>query len=185
MRAVLCKSFGPPESLVVEDLPRPVASKGRVVVAVHAASVNFPDLLVIQDKYQFKPKLPFTPGGEIAGVVVEVGEGVTQVAPGDHVVGWAPFGLFAEVVAMDEAQVVKVPAGIDMAVASTLLVAYGTTHHALIDRARLRAGETLVVLGATLFGQSLEDALNPRLRVGHLSVRRFKVRPLRGKLDAE
>jgi len=138
MKAVLCTSFGPPETLVVEDVPRPVVSRGGVVVAVHAASVNFPDLLVIQDKYQFKPKLPFTPGGEIAGVVREVGEGVTSVAPGDHVVGWAPYGLFSEFVGMDETQVVKLPEGLDLAIASTLLVAYGTTYHALqIGRAHV------------------------------------------------
>jgi NADPH:quinone reductase len=148
MKAVLCKAYGPPESLVVEEVPAPVAGRGRVVVAVHAASVNFPDLLVIQDKYQFKPKLPFSPGGEVAGVVEAVGEGVSSVKPGDRVVAWAPYGLFAEVVGLDEAQVVLLPEGIDARVASTLLVAYGTTHHALVDRASLRPGETLVVLGA-------------------------------------
>jgi len=148
MKAVLCKAFGPPESLVVEELSDPAAGKGQVVVAVQAASLNFPDLLVIQDKYQFKPKLPFSPGGEIAGVVESVGEGVSSVKPGDPVVAWAPFGCFAEKVAFEEAQVLKLEEGIDPRVASTLLVAYGTTYHALVDRADLKPGETLVVLGA-------------------------------------
>ncbi len=148
MKAVLCKAFGPPESLVVEELSSPVADAGQVVVSVHAASVNFPDLLVIQDKYQFKPNLPFSPGGEVAGVVSSVGSGVTSLAVGDRVVAWAPYGCFAEEVALGEGQVIKVPEGMDLVSASTLLVAYGTTHHALVDRAALRPGETLVVLGA-------------------------------------
>ncbi|MDC0743241.1 NADPH:quinone oxidoreductase family protein [Polyangium mundeleinium] len=148
MKAVLCKAFGPPESLVVEDLPSPTPEAGQVIVSVHAASVNFPDLLVIQDKYQFKPSLPFSPGGEVSGIVTSVGAGVTSLAVGDRVVAWAPYGCFAEEVALGEGQVIKVPDGIDPVTASTLLVAYGTTHHALVDRAALRAGETLVVLGA-------------------------------------
>src|SRR5262245_51601246 len=102
MKAVLCKAFGPPESLVVEDVPSPVAEEGQVVIAVHAASINFPDLLLIQDKYQFKPKPPFSPGGEVAGEVLEVGEGVSSFAPGDRVVAWAPYGCFAEVIAVGE-----------------------------------------------------------------------------------
>ncbi|MDI1451531.1 NADPH:quinone oxidoreductase family protein [Polyangium sp. 6x1] len=148
MKAVLCKAFGPPESLVVEDLPSPTPDAGQVIVAVHAASVNFPDLLVIQDKYQFKPGLPFSPGGEVSGIVTSVGSGVTSLAVGDRVVAWAPYGCFAEEVALGEGQVIKVPDGIDLVTASTLLVAYGTTHHALVDRAALQSGETLVVLGA-------------------------------------
>ena len=148
MKAVLCKAFGPPESLVVEDLPSPTPEAGQVIVAVHAASVNFPDLLVIQDKYQFKPSLPFSPGGEVSGIVTSVGAGVTSLAVGDRVVAWAPYGCFAEEVALGEGQAMKVPEGIDLVTASTLLVAYGTTHHALVDRAALQAGETLVVLGA-------------------------------------
>lgn len=148
MKAVLCKKFGPPEDLVVEDIAEPTASKGKVVVDVRAASLNFPDLLVIQDKYQFKPTLPFSPGGEVSGVVHSVGEGVSSVKPGDPVVAWAPFGCFAEKVAFEESMVMPIPTGISFDVASTLLIAYGTTYHALVDRAALKAGETLVVLGA-------------------------------------
>lgn len=148
MKAVVCKKFGPPEDLVIEELPEPVASAGQVLVHVQAASLNFPDLLVIQDKYQFKPGLPFSPGGEVSGIVLAVGEGVRTVKPGDRVIAWAPFGCFAEKVAFDESMVVPIPDGISFEVASTLLIAYGTTYYALVDRAALRAGETLLVLGA-------------------------------------
>lgn len=148
MKAVLCKQFGPPEDLAFEDVPEPTPGKGQVVVHVHAAALNFPDLLVIQDKYQFKPALPFSPGGEVSGIVQAVGEGVSSVKPGDRVVAWAPFGCFAEKVAFDEAMVLPIPDGISFEIASTLLIAYGTTYHALVDRAALKPGETLVVLGA-------------------------------------
>lgn len=148
MKAVLCKQFGPPEDLAFEDVPEPTPSKGQVVVQVRAAALNFPDLLVIQDKYQFKPALPFSPGGEVSGIVQAVGEGVSSVKPGDRVVAWAPFGCFAEKVAFDEAMVLPIPDGISFEIASTLLIAYGTTYHALVDRAALKPGETLVVLGA-------------------------------------
>src|SRR5574341_952655 len=96
MKAVLCRQFGPPESLVVEDLPSPRPGPGEVVVAVKAASVNFPDVLIIQNKYQVKPSLPFSPGSELAGVVKEVGEGVRNAKPGDRVIAFASYGAFAE-----------------------------------------------------------------------------------------
>lgn len=148
MKAVLCKAFGPPENLSFEEVESLKPQKGEVVIGTVAAAVNFPDLLVIQDKYQFKPKLPFSPGGEVAGVILAVGEGVTSLAVGDRVVAWAPFGCFAEEVVFPEAHVIKIPDALDLVTASTLLIAYGTTHHALVDRAHLKAGETLVVLGA-------------------------------------
>jgi NADPH:quinone reductase len=148
MKAVICNKFGPPEDLVIEEKTDPIANAGEVVVRVHAAALNFPDLLIIQDKYQFKPTLPFSPGGEVSGVVQAVGEGVQSVKPGDRVVGWAPFGCFAEKVAFAEPMVMPIPDGIPFDVASTLLIAYGTTYHALIDRAALKPGETLLVLGA-------------------------------------
>ncbi|HSN99395.1 MAG TPA: NADPH:quinone oxidoreductase family protein [Candidatus Nanopelagicales bacterium] len=148
MKAVLCKELGPPERLVVEELPGLSAGKDQVVIEVHAASVNFPDLLIIEGKYQFKPPLPFSPGSEVAGVVKEVGAGVTGLRPGDRVIGSAIWGGYAEEVAIDAARVIPVPEGVDLVTASALLTAYGTSHHALVDRAGLRAGETLVVLGA-------------------------------------
>ncbi len=148
MRAVLCKEYGPPESLVVEELPSPVAGKGQVVLSVKAAGVNFPDVLIIQNKYQFKPPLPFSPGGEVAGVVKEVGEGVTNVKPGDRVIGSTGWGGFAEEVAVDAGRLIPIPDEMDFTTASAFVMTYGTSHHALKDRAAIKPGETLLVLGA-------------------------------------
>jgi NADPH:quinone reductase len=148
MKAVLCKAWGPPETLAVEEVPSPTPGKGRVVVAVRAAGVNFPDVLIVQNKYQIKPELPFTPGSEIAGVVKRVGEGVHGFMPGDPVIALIGTGGFAEEVVVDEAKLAPMPAGIDYAVAASFGLAYATSYHALKDRARLAEGETLLVLGA-------------------------------------
>src|SRR5438128_378423 len=113
MRAVLCKSYGPPESLVVEDVPSPVAGPGEVVVSVKAASVNFPDVLIIQNKYQVKPPLPFSPGSELSGLVKSVGTGVTRWKPGDPVMAITGYGAFAEEVKADASRVLPIPAGMD------------------------------------------------------------------------
>ncbi len=139
MKAVLCKQFGPPESLVVEEVAEPVAGKGQVVVAVKAASVNFPDVLIIQNKYQVKPPLPFSPGSEMAGVVKSLGEGVTGVKPGDRVIAFSAYGAFAEQVAVDAARLIPIPEGMDFVTAASFLLTYGTSHHALSDRARPEA----------------------------------------------
>src|SRR5437867_12954808 len=148
MKAVLCKEYGPPDSLVVEDVASPTPNRGEVLLAVRACGVNFPDVLIIQNKYQFKPPLPFAPGGEVAGVVKEVGPGVTGLAPGDRVIGSSAFGGFAEQVALDAGRVIPIPDRMDFVTAAAFLMTYGTSHHALKDRARLRAGESLLVLGA-------------------------------------
>lgn len=148
MRAVLCKEFGPPDSLVVDDVADPEPGTGQVVVDVHGCGVNFPDVLMIEDKYQFKPPLPFSPGGEIAGVVSAVGEGVDGVTPGDRVLASTGWGGMAERVAVPASAVVPVPEGPDLVEAAGFLFAHGTSHYALKDRARLREGETLLVLGA-------------------------------------
>ncbi len=148
MRAVLCKEYGPPDSLVVEDVPSPKPKKGQYVISVKAAGVNFPDVLIIQNKYQFKPPLPFSPGGEVAGVVKEVGEGVTNVKVGDRVLGSTGHGGFAEEVVADAARAIHIPEGMDFATASAFVMTYGTSHHALKDRAKLMVGETLLVMGA-------------------------------------
>ena len=148
MKAVLCKQFGPPESLVVEEVAAPVAGKGQVVVAVKAASVNFPDVLVIQNKYQVKPPLPFSPGSEMAGVVKSLGEGVTSVKPGERVIAFSSYGAFAEEVAVDAARLIPIPEGMDFVTAASFLLTYGTSHHALRNRADAKPGETLLVLGA-------------------------------------
>ncbi|MCW5622621.1 MAG: NADPH:quinone oxidoreductase family protein, partial [Burkholderiales bacterium] len=149
MKAVLCKQYGPPETLMVEQVPSPKPGKGQVVVSVKAAGVNFPDTLIIQGKYQFKPEPPFSPGGEVAGVVKEVGEGVTGVEPGDRVIASSTWGGFAEELAVEAERLVPMPDEMDYVPASAFILTYGTSYHALKDRAQLRAGETLLVLGAS------------------------------------
>jgi NADPH2:quinone reductase len=148
MKAALCTHYGPPEEIVVQDVPSPTPRKGQVVVTIKACGVNFPDVLMIQDKYQFKPALPFSPGGEIAGIVKEAGEGVTAFKPGDRVIVSIGSGGFAEEAVADAARCVPMPANLDFDVASSFFVTYGTSYHALKDRAHIKPGETLVVLGA-------------------------------------
>lgn len=148
MKALLCKQFGPPESLVLEDVPSPRAGAGEVVVSIKAASVNFPDVLIIQNKYQFKPPLPFSPGSELSGVVKEVGAGVTNVKPGDKVIAFTTFGAFAEEVKTEASRLLPLPEGMSYEAGASFILTYGTTDHALRDRGQLKAGESLLVLGA-------------------------------------
>ena len=148
MRALLCKKFGPPEELVVEDVAVPEPGEGEVRITVHAAGVNFPDFLIIQDKYQFKPQPPFAPGGEIAGVISAVGAGVTAFKPGDKVMASTIHGAFAEEVIAKVDKTQSVPDGIAHDVAASLNIVYGTSYHALFDRGAMQAGETVLVLGA-------------------------------------
>ena len=148
MRAIVCKEFGPPEKLVVEDLPTPSITEHQVLLDVKACGVNFPDLLIIENKYQFKPPLPFSPGGEVSGVVKTVGAKVTTLKPGDRVLGAPGFGGFAEEIAIDARNCVPIPASMPFDVAAAFLFTYGTSHYALKDRAALKPGETLLVLGA-------------------------------------
>jgi len=148
VKALLCKEFGPPESLVLEEVASPTAGAGEVVVSVKAASVNFPDVLIIQNKYQFKPPLPFSPGSELAGVVKGVGPGVTNVKPGDKVIAFTTYGAFAEEVKTEAVRLLPMPEGMSYAEAASFVLTYGTTDHALRDRAQMKSGETLLVLGA-------------------------------------
>ena len=148
MKAVLCKELGMPDRLVLEDVPSPKPAQGQVVVSVKACGVNFPDTLIIQGKYQFKPELPFSPGGEVSGIVREVGEGVSRVKPGDRVIAFNTWGGFAEEIAVDAERTISMPAGMDFVPASAFVLTYGTSYHALKDRADLKAGETMLVLGA-------------------------------------
>ena len=149
MKAVLCKELGPPEKLVVEDIPALKPGKGQVVVSVKAAGVNFPDTLIIQGKYQFKPEPPFSPGGEVAGVVKELGEGVTGWKPGERVIAGSTWGGFAQEIAVEADRLLRMPERMDFVSASAFLLTYGTSYHALKDRALLQPGETLLVLGAS------------------------------------
>ena len=148
MKAVLCKQYGPPQSLTFEELPSPRPGPGEVVISVKAASVNFPDVLIIQNKYQFKPPLPFSPGSELAGVVKEVGSGVSGFRAGDRVMAFTTYGAFAEEVKTEATRLVPLPEGMDYASGAAFLLTYGTSDHALRDRGALKAGETLLVLGA-------------------------------------
>lgn len=148
MRALLSKAPGGPETLELADAPDPVAGKGQVVVAVKACAINYPDVLIIQDKYQFKPPRPFAPGGEVSGVIDSVGEGVTGWSVGDRVIAMTGWNGLAEKVAVDAVKLQRLPDGRSFAEGSALLLTYATTIHALLDRGKLQAGQTLLVLGA-------------------------------------
>ncbi len=149
MKAILCSRFGGPDDLEFADLPDPVAGSGEVVVAIKAAALNFFDTLLIAGKYQMKPPFPFSPASEFAGVIESVGTGVTTVAPGDRVLGYGGFGAAREKIAISAQRVVKIPDSLDFDRAAGITVIYGTTLHALKDRAHLKSGETLAVLGAS------------------------------------
>jgi NADPH2:quinone reductase len=148
MKAVICKAYGPPENLVLEDVEPLKPGRGQVVVSVKACGVNFPDTLIIQGLYQFKPSPPFSPGGEVAGIVKEVGAGVESVKPGDRVIAFSAYGGFAEEMLAESGALIPMPAAMDFDTAASFAMTYGTGIHALKDRAQLRPGETLLVLGA-------------------------------------
>jgi NADPH2:quinone reductase len=149
MKAILCTHFGGPDDLQLQDIPGPAAGPGEAVVAVKAAALNFFDTLIIAGKYQVKPPFPFSPASEFAGVVKSVGAGVTGFAAGDRVLGYGGHGAAREQIAISTDRLVKLPDALDFDRAAGLTVIYGTTLHALKDRARLKAGETLAVLGAS------------------------------------
>jgi NADPH2:quinone reductase len=148
MQAWLCENPVGPDALEWRTLPTPEPAAGEVRIAIRAASLNFPDLLMVQNKYQAKPPLPFVPGTEYAGTVEAVGAGVTRFKPGDVVAAYGSLGGFATHACVSEALVMPLPAGFDVDDASAFICTYGTTHHALLDRAALQAGETVLVLGA-------------------------------------
>lgn len=147
MKAMLSTAPGGPETLQLTELPDPEPGKGQVLIRVHAAGLNFPDTLIIRDLYQFKPQRPFAPGGEIAGEVLSVGEGVTGFTPGDRVLAMTGHGGFATHVCADAASVVKIPGVMPYEDAACFVFTYGTSLHALKDRAELKPGETLLILG--------------------------------------
>jgi NADPH:quinone reductase-like Zn-dependent oxidoreductase len=148
MRALLSKAPGGPETLELTEVADPVAGGGQVVVAVKACSINYPDVLIIEDKYQFRPERPFAPGSEIAGVVERIGEGVTGWQPGDRVIATIGHGGLAGKVAVDAAHLYRLPEERSFAEGAALLLTYATTIHALVDRGHLQEGQTLLVLGA-------------------------------------
>lgn len=148
MKALLCKEFGPADKLVLEDVAPPEPGKGQVVIQIKACSANFPDTLIIEGKYQFKPEMPFAPGSDVAGVVTKVGEGVTHTRVGDRVLGVLGWGGFAEEVVADESRLIPMPDNLDFVTAAAFAMTYATSYYALKDRAKLQPGETLLVLGA-------------------------------------
>lgn len=149
MQALMCEEHGPPESLKLRNVPIPSPREGEIQIRVHAAGLNFPDSLIIQDKYQFKPDLPFTPGGEFAGIVTAVGPGVDRFRIGDRVAALANWGGFAEYAVAEANRTTLVPDSMDLETASIFAFAYGTSHYAFKQRAALQAGETILVLGAS------------------------------------
>lgn len=149
MRALLCKEHGLPDKLeLADDLDSPVAGPGQVVIDIKAAGLNFPDVLIIQGKYQFQPEMPFSPGGECAGVISAVGEGVDRYSVGDKVIAMTGHGCFREQIATDANGVMPMPDGLDFKQAAGVAMTYFTSYHALKQRADLKEGETLLVLGA-------------------------------------
>lgn len=148
MKALLCRSHGLPETLQLADIPEPTCGEGEVHIRVRACGVNFPDVLMIQDKYQFKPPLPFAPGGEVSGEVIGAGSRVNHVKAGDRVVALCGWGGFAEQVVVKAGRVMSLPPGMDYITGASTLYTYGTSYHALKDRALLKSGETMLVLGA-------------------------------------
>lgn len=151
MKAIVCEAWGPPSSLKLRELPSPVPGPKQVLVRTCVAAVNFPDALIVAGKYQYKPEFPFSPGGELSGEVIAVGSEVKKLALGDKVVGLTPFGAYAQEVAVDEANTIPLPRDIsreDLELAGSFVLTYGTSLHALKDRAKAQAGETLLVLGA-------------------------------------
>ncbi|MBS0359884.1 MAG: NADPH:quinone oxidoreductase family protein, partial [Proteobacteria bacterium] len=147
-KALLSKAVGGPETLVLEDVPSPEPKPGHAVIAVKAVGVNFPDVLIIEDKYQFKPDRPFAPGGELSGVVKAVGEGVTNVKPGDRILANTGWGAMAQEVLLPANRLWKIPDSMPHDDAAAFILTYGTTWHALVDRGHVKPGDTLLVLGA-------------------------------------
>ncbi len=147
MRALLSVATGGPSSLVMGDLPDPAAGAGQIVVAVKACSINYPDVLIIQDKYQFKPARPFAPGGEVSGVVAQVGAGVSGFAVGDHVIALSGHNGLAEKVAVTAASAFKMPEGMSFEDGASLMLTYGTSIHAYKQRGHIKAGDNVLILG--------------------------------------
>ena len=148
MRALLSTALGGPETLELTELPDPQPAKGQVLIAVKACAINYPDVLIIEDKYQFKPQRPFAPGGEIAGVIEGLGEGVTDWQVGDRVMGVIGHGGLASKIVTEPQRLYRLPEERSFAEGAALILTYGTTIHALLDRGRLKSGQSLLVLGA-------------------------------------
>jgi NADPH2:quinone reductase len=148
MKAVLCEAWGLPGSLKVQALPDPQPGPGQVMIDVQAAGVNFPDVLIVQGKYQFKPELPFVPGSEVAGVIRSVADDVTTFKVGDKVIAFTSTGGFGQQLLAPVQALMPMPRGMDFDTAAAITLTYGTSYHAIVDRAKLEAGENMLILGA-------------------------------------
>ena len=148
MKALVCKEFGPAENLKVEEMDDPILNSEEVCIKVHAAGINFPDILMVEGKYQFKPEFPFAPGAEAAGEIVSIGESVKNYKIGQRVIAMTGYGSFAELVKAPQKKLIPLTDKIDYETASILPMVYGTSAHALIQRGKLKKGETLLVHGA-------------------------------------
>ena len=179
MKAVLCKAFGPADTLVVEDVSSPEIKKNEVLLDVHAAGINFPDTLIIEGKYQFKPPFPFSPGGEAAGVISAVGESVSHLNVGDRVMALTGWGSCAEQIAVPAYNILPMPDAMDFTTAAAFSMTYGTAMHALKQRGALQAGETLLVLGASggvgLAAIEIGKAMGPRVIAAASSAEKLEV----------
>jgi NADPH2:quinone reductase len=184
MKAILCREFGPIEKLTYEDVPSPVPAAGQVTIRVAAVGVNFPDALMVEGKYQHKPPFPFSPGGEVAGTIKSLGAGVEGLQAGDDVIGIAMHGAYAEEIVVDARGVIPIPRGTDPAKAAALMFAHGTSLHALQDRAALKSGESLLVLGAAggvgLAAVELGKAMGARVIAAASSAEKLDVCRARG-----
>ena len=149
MKAIVCSNFGTPDTLIFQEIENPTPKGDEILIRVKACSVNFPDTLIIQGKYQFKPPFPFSPGSDVAGFIEKIGDNVKHFKVGDEVVGFIPFGGFAEKAIVKATDCFPKPKGMSMVNASAFLLAYGTSYHALKDRANLKEGETILILGAS------------------------------------
>jgi len=184
MKAMLCKEYGPPESLVLEEIEAPKLKKGHVRIAVKACGINFPDTLIIEGKYQAQPPMPFAPGAEVSGVITEVAEGVTGLAVGDRVLAVALCGGLAEEIVVPAAAALPIPDAMDYETAAGFLLTYGTSFHALKQRARLQPGETLLVLGAAggvgLAAVELGKAMGARVIAAASSAEKLEIAKAHG-----
>lgn len=179
MRAMICKEYGPPESLELGTLPRPELEANEIRIRVQACGVNFPDTLIIQGKYQIQPPMPFAPGGEVAGDVIEVGSSVKNLKVGDRVMALTGFGGFAEEAVTTADRAIPMPDGMDYITASGFSMVYGTSYHALVQRGQLKAGENLLVLGASggvgLAAVEIGKALGARVIAAASSAEKLQV----------
>lgn len=179
MKAVLCRQHGLPDTLELAEMPMPEPGPGQVRITVEAAGVNFPDTLIIQNKYQFKPALPFSPGGELAGTISAVGADVDGFTVGQNVIAFTGWGAFAEEVVADAIKLIPIPPGVSFDIAASFVMTYGTSYHAIKDRAALQAGETMLVLGAAggvgLAAVELGKALGARVIAAASSAEKLAV----------